>query len=72
MLARRTILAPPTILALPILAWIITQLPSAIVLMFCTLIVIGTLLLDIFLGTPAFASEWTAHRPMTRDRRRSS
>ena len=71
-LARRTLLAPPTILALSILAWITIQLPLAIVLLLCTLTVIGTLLLDVFLGTPAHAPEWTARRPVTRDRRRLS
>ena len=64
-LARRTLLAPPTILALSILAWIIIQLPPAIVLLLCTLTAIGTLLLDIFLCTPTHVSEWTARRPVT-------
>jgi len=72
-LARRTLLAPPAILALLILAWVIIQLPPTIVLLLCTLSVMGTLLLDIFLGSHAHASEWTsARRPVTRDRRRLS
>lgn len=72
-LAHRPLLAPPTILALSILAWIITQLPQAIVLLLCTLTVIGTLLLDIFLGAHSQTSELTrARRPVTRDRRRLS